>query len=181
MGFAGVRAYERVGEGRYRESRGLWFEDFTVGEVVEHRPGRTLTEADNVWGSLLAHNQHPVHLDAAYAATTEFGRPLVSSLVTLSIVTGMSVESTSAKAVANLGWDAIRLLSPVFAGDTIYAESEVVATRPSGSRPGQGLVTCETRGVKADGTLFLTARRTFLVPCRPAADVTDAVGEVERS
>ncbi len=169
MSFADLKAYEPVGEGRYRESRGPWFEEFTVGEIVEHRPGRTITEADNVWGSLLAQNDHPLHIDAAYAARTEFGRPLVSSLVTLSIVTGMSVASTSARAVANLGWGEIRLLAPVFVGDTVYAESEVLETRLSTSRPQQGLVTCETRGVKADGTLFLTARRTFLVPMRGAA------------
>ncbi len=168
MSFADLPAYERVGEGRYRESRGLSLEDFTVGEIVEHRPGRTITEADNVWGSLLAQNNHPLHIDAAYAAGTEFGRPLVSSLVTLSIVSGMSVESTSARAIANLGWGEIRLLAPVFVGDTVYAESEVLAVRPSASRPEQGVVTCETRGVKADGTLFLSARRTFLVPRRAA-------------
>lgn len=166
MSFGDIPAYERVGEGRFREARGPWFEDFTPGEVVEHRPGRTITEADNVWGSLLAHNDHPLHIDAAYAARSEFGRPLVSSLVTLSIVSGMSVASTSARAVANLGWGEIRLLAPVFVGDTVYAESEVIEARLSASRPHQGVVTCETRGVKADGTLFLTARRTFLVPTR---------------
>ena len=166
MSFGDIPAYERVGEGRFRESRGPWFEDFTPGEVVEHRPGRTITEADNVWGSLLASNDHPLHVDAAYAARSEFGRPLVSSLVTLSIVSGMSVASTSARAVANLGWGEIRLLAPVFVGDTVYAESEVIEARLSASRPHQGVVTCETRGVKADGTLFLTARRTFLVPTR---------------
>ena len=161
-----IPAYKKVGERRFRESRGLFFEDVTVGDVVEHRPGRTITEADNLWQSLLAMNLHPLHIDSAYAAVTEWKRPLVSSLVTLSIVAGMSVQSTSAKGLANLGWNRIRLLAPVFAGDTVYAETEYLRKRLSKSRPHQGLVTCETRGLKADGTLFLTFRRTFLLPTR---------------
>ena len=150
---------------------GRFLEEFTVGEIIKHWPGRTITEADNVWGSLLAQNNHPLHIDAAYARGSEWGRPLVSSLVTFSIVAGMSVESTSARGIANLGWGRIRLLAPVFVGDTVYAESEVLRKRLSRSRPQQGLVTCETRGVKDEGTLFLVCRRTFLVPTRdhPAA------------
>jgi itaconyl-CoA hydratase len=166
MSLEDIRAYKKVGERRFRESRGLFFEDVTVGEVVEHRPGRTVTEADNLWQSLLSLNPHPLHIDAAYAAKSEWGRPLVSSLVTLSIVTGMSVGATSAKGVANLGWDEIRLLAPVFVGDTLYAESEFLSKRLSRSRPNLGLVTCATRGFKADGTLFLTCKRTFLLPTR---------------
>src|SRR3954468_24282155 len=166
MSLGDLRAYKRIGENRFREVRGLYYEDVTVGEVVEHRPGRTITEADNLWQSLLALNLHPLHIDAAYCEKTEFKRPLVSSLVTLSIVAGMSVQSTSAKGLANLGWDKVRLLAPVFAGDTIYAESEFLRKRLSKSRPHQGLVTCETRGLKADGTLFMTFRRTFLLPTR---------------
>lgn len=158
--------YKKVGERRYRESHGLYYEDFEIGVVVEHRPGRTITEADNVWGSLLALNTHPLHIDDAYGARTEFGRTLASSLVTLSIVSGLSVNSTSAKAVANLGWDKIRLLAPVFVGDTIYAETEYLGKRLSEKRPTQGIVSVLTRGVKADGTLFLTAERSFLVPLR---------------
>jgi itaconyl-CoA hydratase len=161
-----VRAYKKVGEHRWRESRGLFFEEVVIGEVIEHRPGRTITEADNIWQSLLALNLHPLHIDSAYCAKTEWQRPLVSSLVTLSIVAGMSVQSTSAKGLANLGWDRIRLLAPVFIGDTLYAESEFRRKRLAKSRPHQGLVTCDTRGLKADGTLFLTFRRTFLLPTR---------------
>lgn len=166
MSLEDIRAYEKIGENRFREVHGLFYEDVVVGEVVEHRPGRTVTEADNIWGSLLAVNLHPLHIDAAYAATTEWGRPLVSSLVTLSIVTGMSVNSTSARGIANLGWEEIRLLAPVFVGDTLYAESELLKKRLSKSRPTLGVVTCATRGIKADGTVFLTCRRTFLVPTR---------------
>jgi itaconyl-CoA hydratase len=161
-----ISAYKKVGERRWRESRGLFFEEIVIGDIVEHRPGRTITEADNTWQSLLALNLHPLHIDAAYCEKTEFKRPLVSSLVTLSIIAGMSVQSTSAKGLANLGWDKIRLLAPVFAGDTVYAESEFLRKRLSKSRPSQGLVTCETRGAKADGTLFMTFRRTFLLPTR---------------
>jgi itaconyl-CoA hydratase len=158
--------YRKVGERRYRECQGLFFEDFEIGAVVEHRPGRTVTDADNIWQSLLAMNLHPLHIDEAYGAKTEFGRTLVSSLVTLSIVSGMSVASTSAKAVANLGWDKIRLTAPVFVGDTLYAETEYLEKRASESRPHQGIVKVVTRGVKADGTLFLVAERSFLVPMR---------------
>jgi itaconyl-CoA hydratase len=155
-----------VGPNRYRESFGRCLEDFTVGDIYEHRPGRTVSETDNTWFTLLTMNTHPVHFDAAYAAKTEFGRPLVNSCLTLSIVAGMSVSDLSQKAIANLGWDKIRLTEPVFAGDTIYAESEVLEVRESKSRPTQGIVTVRTTGKKADGTVFMTYERSFLVPKR---------------
>ncbi len=161
-----VRTYKKVGDRRWRESPGLLFEDIEVGAIVEHRPGRTLTEADNIWMSLLSMNLHPLHIDNAYCESTEWKRPLVSSLVTLSIVSGMSVPSTSAKGLANLGWDNIRLVAPVFVGDTIYAETEYLDKRRSESRPHQGIVSCTTRGVKSDGTVFLTCERSFLLPTR---------------
>ena len=129
---------KEVGPNRYRESFGRYFEDFKVGDVYEHRPGRTISEADNTWFTLLTMNTHPLHFDAAYAAKTEFGRPLVNSCLTLSIVAGMSVSDLSQKAIANLGWDKIRLTAPVFAGDTIYAESEVLAVRASSIAPDAG-------------------------------------------
>lgn len=159
-------AFIEVAPGRYRESHGLYYEEFDVGDIIEHRPGRTITETDNTWMSLLSLNAHPLHIDADYAAGTEFGQPLVSSLVTLSIVGGMSTNGTSARAIANLGWDEIRLTSPVFVGETITAESEIVAKRPSRSRPGAGIVTFSTRGLKADGTVFMTFRRSALIPFR---------------
>jgi len=155
-----------VGPNRYRESFGRCLEDFKVGDVYEHRPGRTISETDNTWFTLLTMNTHPVHFDAAYAAKTEFGRPLVNSCLTLSIVAGMSVSDLSQKAIANLGWDKIRLTAPVFAGDTLYAESEVLEMRESKSRPTQGVVTVRTTGKKADGTVFMTYERSFLVPKR---------------
>jgi itaconyl-CoA hydratase len=159
-------AYIRIGDKRYRESPGLFFEEFEVGACIEHRPGRTLTEVDNIWQSLLNMNISPLHIDTAYCAQTEWRRPLISSLVTFSVVNGMGVHSMTAKAIANLGWDKVRLLQPCFIGDTIYAESTILSARLSKSRPHQGIVSCETRGLKAEGTLFLTCERTFLVPCR---------------
>lgn len=155
-----------VGENRYRESLGRYFEDFQVGDVYEHRPGRSITEADNVWFTLLTMNTHPLHFDNEYAKHSEFGKPLVNSAFTLSVVAGMSVSDTSQKAIANLGWDKIKLTAPVFVGDTIYADSEVLDKRESKSRPNQGIVTVKTRGLKQDGTVFMSYERSFLVPFR---------------
>ena len=149
-----------------REAVGRLFEDFDVGDIYEHHPGRTISETDNTWFTLLTMNQHPLHFDAHYAAGTEFGKPLVNSCLTLSIIAGMSVRDLSERAVANLGWDRIRLTAPVFVGDTLYAESEVLSKRLSRSRPGEGVVTVETRGTKADGTVVITYERSFLIPLR---------------
>lgn len=155
-----------VGPGRYRESFGRCYEDFVVGDVYEHRPGRTITDTDNIWFTLLTMNTHPLHFDNAYCARTEFGKPLVNSCLTLSIVVGMSVSDVSQKAIGNLGWNDIRLTAPVFVGDTIYAESEVLSKRESASRPTQGIVTVRTLGKKHDGTQFMSFERTVLVPKR---------------
>jgi len=155
-----------AGKTRYRESFGRYFEDFTVGDIYEHRPGRTISETDNTWFTLLTMNNHPLHFDAEYAAKTEFGKPLVNSCLTLSIVAGMSVSDLSQKAIGNLGWDKIKLTAPVFAGDTIYAESEVLDKRESKSRPTQGIVTAKTIGLKADGTVFMSYERSILIPKR---------------
>ncbi len=155
---------KQVAPNRYRETYGRYFEEFRPGDVYEHRPGRTISEADNTWFTLLTMNQHPLHFDFAYAAKSEFGKPVVNSAFTLAVVTGMSVSDVSQKAVANLGWTDIRLTAPVFVGDTIYAESEVLAKRESESRSGHGIVTVKTVGKKADGTVFMTFERTILVP-----------------
>lgn len=157
---------QKVGENRWRQSHGRYFEDFAVGDIYEHRPGRTISEADNTWFTLLTMNQHPLHFDAAYAARSEFGRVLVNSCLTLSMVVGMSVSDVSQKAIGNLGWTDVRLTAPVFVGDTIYAESEVLARRESQKRPTQGVVTVRTTGRKADGTVFISFERTVLVPKR---------------
>ena len=151
---------------RHRREFGRCFEDFVVGHIYEHSPGRTISEADNTWFSLQTMNQNPLHIDASYCAWTEFGKPLVNSCLTLSILVGLSVADVSGKAIANLGWDKIRLTAPVFAGDTIYAESEVIAARESESRPTQGIVTVRTTGKKSDGSEFMTFERTILVPKR---------------
>lgn len=166
---------KEIAPNRYRETLGRYFEDFKVGDVYEHRPGRTITEADNVWFTLLTMNTHPLHFDTEYAKHSEFGKPLVNSAFTLSVVTGMSVSDTSQKAIANLGWSDIKLVAPVFIGDTIYAESEVLEKRESRSRPHQGIVTMETKGKTQDGTVFMTFSRSMLMPMRGHAveDKTD--------
>lgn len=166
---------KQVAHKRYRESYGRYFEDFEVGHVYEHRPGRTITETDNIQFSLLTMNQHPLHCDAAFAAKSEFGKPVVNSGLTVAIVLGMSVADISQNAVANLGWKEINLLAPVFPGDTIYAESEVLEKRESRSRPNQGIVTVRTTGKKADGTIFMTFVRSALIP-RRGHGVGDAAG-----
>jgi len=161
-----IAAHEQVSANRYREAYGLHYEEFVVGDVFEHRPGRTVTELDNIWQSLFNMNNHPAHIDGAYAQRPEFEKLLVNSSITLSIVSGMTVATMSARAIANLGWDEIRLPNPVYIGDTLYAESEVVSKRESRSRPGQGIVTIKVIGRKQDATPVITYLRTFLVPKR---------------
>jgi itaconyl-CoA hydratase len=163
-----------VGKQRYREDIGRCFEDFVVGDVYEHRPGRTISEADNTWFTLLTMNQHPLHFDAAYAAKSEFGRLLVNSALTVAIVTGQTVSDISQKAIANLGWREIKLTAPVFVGDTLYAESEVLEKRESKSRPNQGLVTVRTIGRKQDGTVVIEMERTMLIPKRGHAALQES-------
>ncbi|GAB2592301.1 MaoC family dehydratase [Streptomyces capparidis] len=165
--------YRRTGERRFREVVGFAYEEFTVGHVIEHRPGRTVTEMDNVLMSMLHMNAAPLHIDAAYSERSAWGRPVVSSLVTLAIVGGMTARSTSGRTLANLGWENIRLTCPVFAGDTLYAETEILAKRLSASRPGEGVVTCRTRGVKSTGETVLTYERSFLVPTLERARADD--------
>jgi acyl dehydratase len=153
----------KVGDKRWRERFGRYYEDFEVGATYEHRPGRTISEADNTWFTLLTMNTHPVHFDAEYAKHTEFGRPLVVSTLTLSILVGMSVSDTSQKAIANLGWESIKLPKPVFAGDTLYAESTVLSKRESKSRPDQGIVGIRTIGRNQRGEVVCEFDRTMLV------------------
>ena len=143
--------------------RGRFFEDFEVGDVYEHPLGRTVTETDNVWLTLLTQNTAPIHFDAHYAAQTEFGRRLVDSTFTLALVTGQSVTDVSQNVMANLGWDEVRLPHPVFEGDTIYSQSEVLESRPSASRPNVGVVTVRTTGFNQNGDVVITFKRTLLV------------------
>lgn len=157
----------RTGEAKV-SWEGRFLEDFNVGDRYRHAHGRTISETDNTWFTLLTNNTHPIHYNADYAARTEFGRPLVVSTLTLAIVTGLSVSDISQNAVANLGWDNVKLVAPVFAGDTIYAESEVLEVRPSRSRPGQGLVRVKTRGFNQHDQTIIEYERTILVYSRRA-------------
>ena len=143
--------------------RGRFFEDFEVGDVYGHPLGRTVTTTDNIWFTLLSQNTAPVHFDHNYAAQTEFGKPLVDSTFTLALVTGQSVTDISQNVFANLGWDEVRLPAPVFEGDTIYSQSEVLEKRESRSRPNVGIVTVETTGYNQDGRTVITFKRTIMV------------------
>lgn len=142
---------------------GRVFEDFNVGDVYQHRLGRTILAADNVWFTLLTQNTNPIHFDSAYAAKTEYGKPLVDSTFTLALVTGQSVMDISQNAMANLGWDEVRLPNPLFEGDTVYSRSEVLEKRESKSRPSVGIVRFKTIGFKQDGTVVIEFKRTVMI------------------
>ena len=142
---------------------GRFFEDFEVGDVYEHPLGRTVLTVDNSWFTLLTQNTNPIHFDHHYASQTEFGKPLVDSTFTLALVTGQSVTDLTVNAVANLGWDEVRLPHPAFDGDTIYARSEVLETRESKSRPKAGIVRVKTTGVNQHGAVVIEFKRTFMV------------------
>jgi itaconyl-CoA hydratase len=142
---------------------GRWFEDFQVGDVYRHRLGRTVTTADNSWFSLLTMNTNPLHVDHHYSSATTFGRPLVNSCFTLALVTGISVPDVSENALANLGWDEVRLPAPVFEGDTIYASSEVLETRASASRQDVGIVRVRTEGRNQADQVVISFLRTVMV------------------
>jgi itaconyl-CoA hydratase len=138
------------------------FEDFEVGDLYRHGVGRTVTEADNVWFTLLTVNTNPIHFNRHYAAQTQWGRPLVDSTFTLALVTGLSVADVSQYGV-NLGWEDVRLPAPVFEGDTIYAESQVLSKRESRSHPESGIITVRSTGFKQDGTIVIEFTRTIMV------------------
>jgi itaconyl-CoA hydratase len=143
--------------------RGRFLEDFEVGDVYEHPLGRTVTQTDNAWFTLLTQNTAALHFDQHYASQTEFGRPLVNSAFTIALVTGQSVSDVSQNVVANLGWDEVRLPHPLFEGDTVYSSSEVIETRESRSRPNTGIVTVRTTGFNQEGTPVITFRRSVMV------------------
>ncbi|RMB00619.1 MaoC family dehydratase [Eilatimonas milleporae] len=164
-----VQNWKDVGPQRYRETFGRYFEDFTVGDIYEHRPGKTVTEYDNHLFTLLSLNTHPMHFDAEFAKESEFKQNLVVSPYTLALLIGMSVTDVSQKAIANLGMDEVRFTAPVFAGDTLYAESEVLAKRESKSRPGQGVVTIRTVGRNQKDETVCTFLRNMLIPARGQA------------
>jgi itaconyl-CoA hydratase len=142
---------------------GRFFEDFTVGDVYPHALGRTITDADNIWFTCLTLNTNSTHFDAAISERGEFKKMLVNSCFTLSLVVGMSVSDLSQNAVANLAWTDIVLPNPVFAGDTLYARSEVLDVRASRSRPSAGIVSVKSEGFNQNGTLVIAYKRTFMV------------------
>ena len=142
---------------------GRVFEDFTVGDIYEHPLGRTVIAADNVWFTCLTMNTNPIHFDVEYAAKTEFGKPLVNSCLTLALVTGQSVTDLTINAVANLGWDEVRLPHPLFEGDTVRSKSEVLEARASRSRPEAGVVRVKTTGMNQHGDTVIEFTRTFLI------------------
>ncbi|MFM1654685.1 MaoC family dehydratase [Brevibacillus sp. B_LB10_24] len=142
---------------------GRFYEDFEVGDVYPHPLGRTVTQTDNIWFTLLTQNTNPIHFDAEYAAKTDFGRPLVDSTFTLALVTGQSVSDVSQNVMANLGWDEVRLPNPVFEGDTIYSYSEILEKRESKSRPHVGIVRVKTVGYNQDNKVVIEFTRTFMV------------------
>ena len=156
-----------------KEWRGRFFEDFEVGDVFRGRLGRTVTETDNVWFTCLTMNTNQMHFNDHYAAGTPFGRPLVNSTFTLALVAGLSVPDTSENAAANLGWTDIKLPNPVFVGDTIWAESEILELRESRSRPNVGIVTVRTRGINQQREVVVEYRRSFMIYKRDAPEVAD--------
>jgi acyl dehydratase len=153
------------------QQRGLWFEELRTGVLYQHSPGRTIGEADNTLFSTLTMNPQSLHLDAAYSATTEFGERLVNSLLTMSVLVGLSVgHLTQGTIVANLGFDDTRFPAPVRHGDTIYGETVVLDKRLSSSRPGQGIVKFEHTARNQHGEVVAVVTRTTLMRCRPAND-----------
>jgi acyl dehydratase len=147
---------------------GRYFEDFEEGEVIDHWPGRTISEFDDTWFSLMTMNQHPLHIDANYARQTQFGRRLVNGTLVFSIVVGMTVADISGRAIANLEYEKVTHDGPTFHGDTIYARTTVLEKRLSRSKPDRGIVYVETVGYNQDDEQVLTLRRRVLVPKRDA-------------
>lgn len=165
-----LRGMKQVGKKRFREDPGLYYEDFVIGDWFEHWPGRTITETDNIWFTNLTMNTHPLHFDKNYAAKTEFGKCLVNSTLTVAVVTGLCVSSTSQRAIANLGWEEIKLPAPVYAGDTLYGETEILGKRVSNKRPDCGIVKVRHLGRNQDDTVICDMIRSFLVPKRDSGN-----------
>jgi itaconyl-CoA hydratase len=159
--------------------RGRFYEDIDVGDVYRSRLGRTITDVDNIWFTLLTLNTNQVHFNTPYAERTRFGKPLVDSTFTLALVTGMTVPDTSENATANLSWDKISLPNPVFVGDTIWAESEVLSKRESLSRTTVGIVGVRTRGINQRREVVVEYERSFMVYRRDAPEVTGGFPETE--
>ena len=154
-------------------SRGRFFEDFKIGDVYKHSLGRTITDADNIWFTLLTCNPNPIHFDYEYAKKTRFKKPLVNSTFTLALVTGLSVADVSRNGI-NLQWDKVFLPAPLFVGDTVYAETEVLGARESKSKPEFGIVNVRTCGINQEGKVVIEFERTIMVYKRDRAPKTMA-------
>ena len=149
---------------------GRYFEEFNVGDVYKHWPGRTITESDDMLFCMLTMNHHPLHIDANYAKDSDYGRQVVVGNLVVDIAMGQSVPDVSGKALANLGFEKIEFLAPTFHGDTIYSESEVLEKKESSSRPDRGIVSVETRAHNQEGKLLMRFRRAVMVAKRPAGE-----------
>jgi itaconyl-CoA hydratase len=169
-----------------KEWYGRFFEDFSIGDVFKSRLGRTITDVDNVWFTCLTMNTNQLHFNSVAAAQSRFGRPLVNSCLTISLVTGLSVPDTSENATANLGWSDVRLPNPVFVGDTLWAESEILSLRPTATNPKVGIVSMRTRGLNQRGEVVIEFLRSFMAARRddpearspfPTAGTSWTVGE----
>ena len=161
------------GEAAPKDWRGRFYEDFAVGDVFQSRLGRTVTQTDNIWFTCLTLNTNQVHFNAVQSERGIYGRPLVNSAFTLALVTGLTVPDTSEHAAANLAWTDITLPHPVFEGDTLWAESEILELRESASRPSMGIVSMRCRGVNQRHEVVIEFRRTFMVYKRDAPEVQD--------
>jgi itaconyl-CoA hydratase len=153
--------------------RGRFFEDFAPGDVFQSRLGRTITETDNTWFTCLTMNTNQVHFNDAFAKQTRFGRALVNSCLTVALVTGLSVPDTSENGTANLSWTDVKLPHPVYVGDTLYAESEILDVRASRSKSSVGIVSLRTRGLNQDGVVVIEFRRSFMCYRRGAQEIAD--------
>lgn len=160
-----------------KDWRGRFYEDLAVGDIFRSRLGRTISETDNVWFTALTHNTNQIHFNTPYAERTQFGKPLVNSSLTLALVLGLSIADTSENAAANLGWDAVRLPKPVYAGDTLWAESEVLSARESASNPSVGIVRVRTRGINQRGEVAIEFTRSFMIYKRDAPEIRELFPE----
>jgi itaconyl-CoA hydratase len=153
--------------------QGRFYEDLDVGDVFQSRLGRTITETDNIWFTCLTLNTNQVHFNNEFAAGTRFGRALVNSTLTLALVTGMSVPDTSENATANLAWTDIKLPNPVYVGDTLWSETEILSKRESQSRPNVGIVSVRCRGINQRREVVIEFQRTFMLYKRSAPEVSN--------
>jgi itaconyl-CoA hydratase len=161
------------GEAAPKVWRGRFYEDLEVGDVFQSRLGRTVTETDNVWFTCLTLNTNQVHFNNEFASGTPFGRSLVNSTFTLALVTGMSVPDTSENATANLSWTDITLPNPVYVGDTLWAQTQVLSRRESNSRPNIGIVGVRCRGINQRREVVIEFQRTFMIYKRDAPEVSN--------